>query len=252
MGTYIGIAPAGTEGEINAINVVNTPAGDIASTNVQGALNELDVEKATTAYVDSSSGVVQANLNAHINDLTDAHLASAITNLAAGNITSDNVQGAINELDLTSSDNASNLIDHLLDLAAHTALAITYDNGFSGLTSVNIQAAIDELAGGAGGGALQPWQLVDTGVTIANGNRIMADSSAGSFPITLPLAPAFGEEVEIKDADNTFASFGVTVGRNGEIISGIDEDLILDLNGAYIRFVFRGGAIGWSILSTDT
>ena len=39
-----------TSGDYNATQIVNTPAGGIASTNVQAALNELDTEKASTAH----------------------------------------------------------------------------------------------------------------------------------------------------------------------------------------------------------
>lgn len=70
--------------------VTNTPAGNIASTDVQAALNELDSEKAS---------VIEPVAVAHIIDGTDAHAASAITNTPAGNIAATNVQTALNELD---------------------------------------------------------------------------------------------------------------------------------------------------------
>jgi hypothetical protein len=58
--------------------ITNTPAGNIAATDVQAALNELDSEKASTSHT---------------------HAASAITNTPAGNIAATDVQAAINELD---------------------------------------------------------------------------------------------------------------------------------------------------------
>jgi len=41
----------------------------------------------------------ESALTAHINDTTDAHAASAITNTPAGNVAATTVQAAINELD---------------------------------------------------------------------------------------------------------------------------------------------------------
>ena len=46
-------AVTATAGDYTATQVTNTPAGGIAATNVQTALNELDTEKATTASVDA-------------------------------------------------------------------------------------------------------------------------------------------------------------------------------------------------------
>lgn len=72
--------------------ITNTPAGNLAATTVQAALNELDTEKEAT-------GTAAAAVSAHTGDGTDAHAASAITNTPAGNIAATTVQAAINELD---------------------------------------------------------------------------------------------------------------------------------------------------------
>jgi hypothetical protein len=69
--------------------IVNTPAGNIAATDVQAALNELDSEKAAVAEPIAA---------AHIGDTSAAHAASAISNVPAGSILSTEVQAAINEL----------------------------------------------------------------------------------------------------------------------------------------------------------
>lgn len=59
-----------------AASITNTPAGNIAATNVQTALNELDTEK-----------------------LAVGGPASSVANTPAGNIAATNVQAALNELD---------------------------------------------------------------------------------------------------------------------------------------------------------
>jgi hypothetical protein len=73
---------------ITATNVGFTPVGDVSAGNVQAAIAELSSEKATVVA-----------LNAHIADTTDAHDASAISNVPAGSISATDVQAAINELD---------------------------------------------------------------------------------------------------------------------------------------------------------
>lgn len=66
-----------------AADITSAPIGNLAASNVQSALQELD-----------------ADLTAHLNDAVDAHDASAISNVAAGNIVATTVQAAIDELDL--------------------------------------------------------------------------------------------------------------------------------------------------------
>lgn len=80
---------------LDAGDIGNTPAGSIAATDVQGAINELDTEKATTGSVTT----VATDLSNHIADATAAHAASAISNTPAGTISATTVQAAIDEID---------------------------------------------------------------------------------------------------------------------------------------------------------
>jgi hypothetical protein len=75
---------------IPAADITNTPSGNLSASTVQGALNELQTDIDTRATTTA--------LNAHVNDTTDAHAASAITNTPSGNLAATTVQGALNEL----------------------------------------------------------------------------------------------------------------------------------------------------------
>lgn len=104
-----------------AADVTVTPAGTIAATDVQTALEELatDYAAADTAhagaanphpgYLTEAEGdarywqlstdlATQVELDAHINDTTDAHDASAISFSAVGSIAATDVQAAIAEV----------------------------------------------------------------------------------------------------------------------------------------------------------
>lgn len=75
-------AVTSSNGDYTASQITNVPAGGIAATTVQAALDELDTD-----------------LSAHLNDTSAAHAASAISFSATGGIAATDVQAAIAELD---------------------------------------------------------------------------------------------------------------------------------------------------------
>lgn len=104
-----------------AANVVNTPAGNIASTDVQAALNELDTEKvALTRYT------------SHITGAADKQPAASVVNTPAGNIASTDVQAALNELD---SEKAGLTLANIFS-------ALQTLNGASGDTNASAQMSV--------------------------------------------------------------------------------------------------------------
>lgn len=101
----------------DASAISNVPAGNLAATDVQGALNELQSDVDTRA--------LDADLTAHLNDAVDAHDASAISTVPAGNLAATDVQGALNELQTDIDTRATDA-----DLTAHTGAS----SGVHGVT----------------------------------------------------------------------------------------------------------------------
>lgn len=172
-----------TSGDYTASQITNVPSGNLAATNVQTALNELQTDIDTRA-LDSA-------LTAHINDTTDAHDASAISNIPAGGIAATDVQAAINELDTEKFNSAdfnssfdtrlatksttnllegSNLYftDERVDdrvaalVVAGTGITSTYDDVANTLTiATTITQYTDELAQDAVGTILTDSNTID-------------------------------------------------------------------------------------------
>lgn len=135
-----------TKDEASEISYDNTTSG-LAGTNVQAAVDEVEGRLDTA---ESNISTVTTGLSDHLADAVDAHDASAISSVPAGNLAADNVQGALDELqtDVDSRALASDLTDHINDTAAaHASTAVSYDNSSSGLSAINAQAAIDEVEG---------------------------------------------------------------------------------------------------------
>lgn len=169
----------------DATAISNVPAGNLAATEVQAALNELQTDVDTRALgtdltteisrATTAEALVQTNLDNHISDATDAHDASSISSVPAGNLAATDVQTALDELqtdvDTRALDSAltteastratadttlqtnidtvtTDLADHIADtIDSHDATSISYDETvINRLTSTEVQAAIDELA----------------------------------------------------------------------------------------------------------
>lgn len=99
-----------------------TPAGSVASTDVQAAIAEVD-----------------GDVTGHVSDAVAAHAASAVSFSPTGSVAATTVQAAIAEVD-------GDVTGHVSDAsAAHAASAISYSGG-TGMSATDVEAALDELA----------------------------------------------------------------------------------------------------------
>jgi hypothetical protein len=74
-------------------------------------------------------------------------------------------------------------------------------------------------------------------VTAADKSGIIADTTGGSFTVTLPATPSTGFQVSIVDGADWSVN-NLTVARNGSTIEGAAEDLVLDIGGASVHLVY--------------
>ena len=88
-----------------------------------------------------------------------------------------------------------------------------------------------------------------SGVTLANKQQCFANTSGGSFTVTLPASPVKGDSVRIFDSHKTFDSNALTIGRNGNPIMGDNADLTVTTEGAAFELVFFDGSQGWRIIT---
>jgi hypothetical protein len=74
---------------------------------------------------------------------------------------------------------------------------------------------------------------------------VLADTSGGAFTVNLPATPATGAQVVVADAGANWGTNNLTVGRNGSTIGGLAENLICDITGASVQFVYDGST--WEV-----
>jgi hypothetical protein len=80
--------------------------------------------------------------------------------------------------------------------------------------------------------------------TLVSYYRYLVDTSAART-LTLPAAPAVGDEIQVLDSTNTAATNNITVASNSLKINGSVQDATLDVNGVAAVFVYTGTSYGW-------
>lgn len=81
------------------------------------------------------------------------------------------------------------------------------------------------------------------GYTAVAGDRLECDTRGGAFTITLPASPVDRDRVEIWDGgvddnESGFATFNLTVARNGSTIHGLSEDVVIRKAGTTVVFEY--------------
>lgn len=77
---------------------------------------------------------------------------------------------------------------------------------------------------------------------------LFCDTSAGAFTISLPASPSLGDTVVFNDVAAKFDTASLTIGRNGQNIMGLAEDMIVDEKYATLTLVFSNAAHGWRVV----
>ena len=95
--------------------------------------------------------------------------------------------------------------------------------------------------------AVRPWVAKTTTYTASNGDQILADTSAGSWTLTLPGSPTLGDTVRVVDAAGTFDTNALTIGRNGQPIMGDAADMTVNTENAGFTLVYYNSTYGWRL-----
>lgn len=137
-----------------------------------------------------------------------------------------------------------------------TAERPTGDDLFSGALRFNTTLTTWEGYNGnswTGIGGGNPWVTKtgdgSTAATSSSNDRLFVDTSGGSITITLPASPLTGDSVRFLDLAGTFGTNALTVGRNGNKIMNLEQDLVSDTDNAGFSLTYSGETYGW--LLTD-
>ena len=88
------------------------------------------------------------------------------------------------------------------------------------------------------------WIYKTTNYTAVSGENIIANTSSGSFTITLPATPSIGDYISLMDG-NDWGIHNLTIGRNGNTINNVADDLLLDVRKLTVDLAYDGST--WSV-----
>jgi hypothetical protein len=91
----------------------------------------------------------------------------------------------------------------------------------------------------ATGGGGSAWSRKTANYTAVAGDKIIADTTAASFTVTLPASPGLGASILLADGGN-WKTNNLTVARNSQTIEGLVEDLVVDIQNIQVELIFDG------------
>jgi len=92
------------------------------------------------------------------------------------------------------------------------------------------------------------WSIVNASQAISKGEAYMVNTQTTAHTITLPGSPALGDSVRIMDYTGSAVTHNITVGRNGNNIMGLAQDLTISTNNAAIGLVYSDATYGWRLI----
>lgn len=125
-------------------------------------------------------------------------------------------------------------------------LALTGNATITGTTQLNGNLVV--VSGYTISGQInRNWIAKTAAYTAIADDFISADTSAGTFIITLPSSPSKFDEVTVCDHAKTWDTNPLTIARNNKMIEGLAENLICDAEGKQFTLRYESDALGWRI-----
>jgi len=91
------------------------------------------------------------------------------------------------------------------------------------------------------------WMEKSANCPVNNGEGILADTTGGSFTVTLPATPDVGDTVGIADAAAGFDANYLIIDPNGSLIHGQAQNMECNVKDVSFNLIYTGAATGWKI-----
>ena len=95
------------------------------------------------------------------------------------------------------------------------------------------------------GGRPAAWVRKTSNFTMSDGDQIIADTTGGSFTLTLPSNPTNGHIVRIADGGD-WTQTNLFIARNGSKIEGISQDLTVNIGNTILDLIYEYDSVNVS------
>ena len=116
-----------------------------------------------------------------------------------------------------------------------------------GATGDSINLASGATQSGFGRTGTVDWDTTPKTATFTavNGTGYFCNTTAGAFNITLPISPTAGDIVALKDYNGTFATYNLTIDRNGSNLNGASSNFAISTANTSMTLVYVDSTEGW-------
>lgn len=126
-----------------------------------------------------------------------------------------------------------------------TAALASLDFVGAGVVATAVGNAVTVTISG-GGGTGVAWVTKTTTYTAVSGDHILANTTGGSFTITLPATPSANDFVVIKSGFFTSNTKVLTIARNGSNIMNLAENMTIQQANVQVTLVYNA-TTGWTM-----
>jgi hypothetical protein len=92
-----------------------------------------------------------------------------------------------------------------------------------------------------------PINVVSANASVSAWNYYAVNVSVGAVTLTLPVSPNVGDQIAFSDALGYAAINNITISQNGQLIRGVNDDLVINLPNLSCLLVYTGATQGWII-----
>lgn len=236
----IAFSGAGTTVETANIAVVD-PAIFVAKDNVSNLLDFSFVgtyassgTKYTTITKKATDGIWRFVSGLSVKPTNTVDLTGAVydTIQVGGVITAGNITVNTDKFVVTGSTGALSTAGTITTPEVIITSPVTLEN--EATTVAYVQSAISGT-----------WATKTANYTLVNRDAVFANTSGGTFILTLPASPAANDRIRIADLAGTWGTIPVTLARNGNKIMGLSEDYSLNVKNASVDLIYTGTTYGW-------